>query len=117
MHSKASNKDLCLTYLRKYAEKDLKAMEVMFGNNIILRDWKIRVTGKEDALKETKKNFQSANSIEIEVLNTYESEDTVAAELKIVVDRIEELYVVDVISFNPQGKIVSIRAYKGRGDN
>lgn len=34
-----------------------------------------------------------------------------AAELKIVVDATEELYVVDVITFNAAGNITSIRAY------
>ena len=92
-------------------------MEDMFENDIVLRDWKIRVVGKEKALEETKKNFEAADFIDIEVLTIFENKDTVAAELKIVVDRNEELYVVVVVSFNPQGKIVSIRAYKGRGDN
>lgn len=89
----------------------------MFADDIILRDWKIRVMGKERALEETHKNFKSATSIEIEVLATYESQNTVAAELKITVDKTEELYVVDVISFNSNDQIESIRAYKGRGDS
>ena len=51
------------------------------------------------------------------MLHTYESEDTVAAELKITVGSEEELYVVDVITLNSAGKIASIRAYLGRGDD
>lgn len=114
---KNSQKALCLAYLTKYAEKDLNAVEGMFADDIILRDWKIRVVGKENALQETQKNFQAADSIEIEVLETYENQNTVAAELKIVVNAIEELYVVDVITFNKLGQITSIRAYLGRGDS
>ena len=110
------NKELCLLYLQRYAQKDLAGVESMFAEDIILRDWKIRVEGKKIALDETRKNFLAADSIEIQVLNTYENENTVAAELKITVDKTEELYVVDVITFNQEGKIVSIRAYKGRGD-
>jgi ketosteroid isomerase-like protein len=112
-----SNKEICLSYLKKYAEKDLNGIEEMFSEDIILRDWKIRVEGKGNALKETRKNFENANSIEIEVLSTYENKDTVAAELKITVDYTEELYVVDLITINCNGKIISIRAYLGRGDN
>ena len=112
-----SNKEICLLYLKKYAEKDIKSMEVLFSDNIILRDWKIRVEGKENALSETQKNFDNAKSLEIEVLNTYENRDTIAAELKITVDSEEELYVVDVITLNKEGKIQSIRAYLGRGDS
>lgn len=115
--TEVSNKEICLSYLKKYAEKDLNGIEEMFSEDIILRDWKIRVEGKENALKETRKNFENANSIEIEVLSTYEDKGTVAAELKITVDYTEELYVVDVITINSSGKIKSIRAYLGRGDN
>jgi len=111
-----SNKEICLLYLKKYEEKDLNSIEEMFSEDIVLRDWKIRVEGKENALKETRKNFKNADSIEIEVLSTYENKDTVAAELKITVDSTEELYVVDVITINSNGKIKSIRAYLGRGD-
>ncbi|MCL6265342.1 nuclear transport factor 2 family protein [Flagellimonas myxillae] len=112
-----SNKELCLSYLRKYAVKDLSGIEAMFSEDIILRDWKIRVTGKETAVAETQKNFQAADTIAIAVLATYESDDTVAAELKITVNGSEELFVVDVITFNPEGLITSIRAYLGRGDH
>ena len=42
--------------------------------------------------------------------------DTVAGELKIVVDTTDELHVVDVVTFAPDGRIASIRAYLGRAD-
>lgn len=115
--SAKTNKERCLLYLQKYAEKDLGSMEDMFADDIVLRDWKIRVEGKENALNETRKNFENADSIAITVLDTYENNDTVAAELKIVVDTTEVLYVVDVITFDTEGKIRSIRAYLGRGDD
>lgn len=112
-----SNRDLCLSYLKMYSEKDLNGIESMFSDKIVLRDWKIRVTGKENALKETRINFEAANTIEIEVLSTLEDKNTVAAELKINVNNTEELFVVDVITFNSESQIESIRAYSGRGDS
>jgi len=115
--SKPTYKDLCLLYLKSYEEKDLSQIGKIFSEDIVLRDWKIRVTGKYSALEETRKNFESVNSITIEVLSTYENKETVAAELKITIDNAEELYVVDVITFDSEYKIVSIRAYLGRGDN
>lgn len=107
----------CIHYLKKYAEKDLDAMNQLFAEDIILRDWKIRVEGKKLALQETQKNFEAAESIAIDVLQTYENSDTVAAELKITVNETEELYVVDVITFNDANQISAIRAYLGRGDH
>ena len=110
------SKKICLRYLKKYEEKDIKGIEEMFSEDIVLRDWKIRVEGKEKALIETLKKFQSVVSIKIDVLSIYENESTVAAELKIVIDNKAELYVIDVITINPEGKISSIKAFIGRGD-
>lgn len=111
-----SNKDRFVTYLQHYADKNLDAVSAMFADDIRLRDWKISVVGKELAVAETKKNFDSAESIEIEVLELYEGAGSVAGELRIVVDRTEILYVVDVIGFDSDGKILSIKAYLGRED-
>lgn len=106
-----------LAYLRHYSRKDLDRVSGMFADEVRLRDWNISVVGKEAAIAETRRNFESAGSIEIQVLGIYESGDTVAGELHIVVDGKIELHVVDVIAFDADGKIKSIRAYLGRGDD
>jgi ketosteroid isomerase-like protein len=111
-----SNQALFLSYLRHYAQKDLGAVAAMFAEDIALRDWTISVRGKSAAVNETRKNFESSGTIEIVPLDIFENRDTVAAELKILVDGTIELHVVDVITFTPNGKIQSIRAYLGRGD-
>ena len=41
-------------------------------------------------------------------------DSSIAAELKITVNEIEELTVVDIISINDEGKINSIKAFIGR---
>ena len=112
-----TNKERCQTYLNGYAAKDIAAIDDIFAEDIVLRDWKIRVVGKPLALEETQKNFDAVDHLKIDILATYESDDTVAAELRILIDGSEELYVTDVITFNTEGKISSIRAYVGRGDN
>lgn len=114
--SHLTNKELSLYYLESYAKKDLKSVAQLFADDIILRDWKIRVVGKEQALFETEKNFKAAQSLTIDVLSTYENNNSIAAELKIVVNETEELFVVDILTFNDEGKITSIRAFLGRGD-
>lgn len=114
--TRKSNSEIVRRYLEKYAEKDLDGVADMFAEDIVLRDWKIRVVGKAKAVDETRKNFESADSIAIAILATYENEDTVATELRITVDATEVLHVVDVIQVNAQGKISAIRAYVGRGD-
>ena len=111
-----SAKELFATYLEAYSGKNLRKVSEMFAADITLRDWKTSVSGKDAAIAETDKNFQSAKTIEISVLATYESDSAVAGELRIVVDNTEVLYVVDVVSFNTKGQIDSIRAYLGRAD-
>ena len=105
-----------VAYVEAYAAKDLQTVSAMFADDIFLRDWKISVSGKRAAIAETSKNFESADSIDIAVLHCYQAENAVAGELRIVVDDTEVLYVVDVVTFGPDGKIQSIRAYLGRED-
>jgi steroid delta-isomerase len=111
-----SNKERCLEYLRSYAQKDLTAIAAMFAEDIALRDWNVAVRGKAAAVAETARNFAGAQSIEIHPLNICENHESVAAELRIVVDGHIELHVVDVISFRADGRISSIHAYLGRAD-
>ena len=103
-------------YLKCYENKDLELISSMFSEDITLRDWKISVSGYEKALAETRKNFKNAESLSISILNVMENDHTVSAELKIVVNNEEVLYVVDVLTFNDEGLISSIRAYLGRED-
>ena len=112
-----THKEICIAYLRHYAAKNLEAISEQFAEDIVLRDWKILVKGKPIALKETQKNFDAVNSIEINILEMYENKNTIAAELEIIIDDSEKLYVVDVITLDADSKINSIRAYLGRGND
>lgn len=106
--------DRFLAYLRHYAAKDLDAIAAMLADGVVLRDWNLQVEGKAAALAETRKNFESARSIRIEPLRLHASANAVAGELRIVVDEAVELHVVDVLDFDAQGRIASIRAFLGR---
>lgn len=104
-------------YLAAYAARDLGAVEAMFAEAITLRDWKIRVVGKAAALAETRKNFESVTSLSIDVLAAYECDAGAAAELKIIINGIDTIHVVDVFDVDATGRIAAIRAYLGRGDD
>ena len=108
--------EVFIQYLRAYEQKDLDSVSDMFADDIALRDWKISVKGKRLAVDETRKNFENTDSIEIDVLSTMVNEKMVSGELKIVVDKSETLFVVDVLKFNENGKITAIHAYLGRDD-
>ena len=103
-------------FLACYARRDLPGISRMLADNVSLRDWDIAVQGRADVEYATSANFAAARSIDIEVLAVYEKPGAVAGELRIVVDGQLELFVVDVIQFDPQGQVTAIRSYKGRAD-
>jgi ketosteroid isomerase-like protein len=111
-----SNTQALLAYLRHYEAKDIEAIAAMLADEVQLRDWKICVRGKTAALAETRANFAAAERLQIEVLKLHEGADSVSAELRILVDGKVELFVVDVLDFDADGRIRAIRAYLGRGD-
>lgn len=100
-------------YLQAYEAKDLARIERQFADDIRLADWNLAVHGKAAALAETRKNFESVQSLSIELLAVYEGEHRAAAELEIVVDGSIRLHVVDALRFDAAGRISEIRAYKG----
>lgn len=105
-----------LTYLKHYAARDIVSISTVLADDVTLRDWNMAVVGKAAVLAETARNFAAVQSIAIQVLHLHESTDAVAGELKITLDAKTELFVVDVIAFNADGRIRSVRAYLGRGD-
>ncbi len=111
-----SHADTFRRYLQLYAARDLEAIAELFAEQIQLRDWNLSVQGKAAALAETRHNFASVDSLQIEVLSLFESADGVAGELRILIDGQEELHVLDVLRFDADGKIAEIHAYVGRGD-
>jgi ketosteroid isomerase-like protein len=112
----ATETDLVRAYLAAYAARDLAAIEPLLTEGVVLRDWKIRVVGKAAALAETRQNFDAVAHLQIDVLALYARPGGVAAELRIVVDQRDTLFVVDAFEFDAEGRIAAIRAFIGRGD-
>ena len=106
-------KSICLEYFETFSRKDLDNLALMFTGDVTLRDWEISATGIDEVLVANKKIFDSVEYIHVLPLHLYQDNNTVAAELSIVVSGAVHLSVVDIITFNDTGKIVSIKAYKG----
>lgn len=100
-------------FISAYEQKDMDAIAGMFSADVILRDWNTEVAGYEAAIQEYTNNFQAADTLEIKIHNLLVHGLTAAAVLEIVVDGVETLRVVDLLSFSADGKIQSIVAYKG----
>ena len=99
--------------LAAYQRKDIEYFSKNFSEDVVLRDWNLQVTGRDAAIKEFSKNFRDANSLEIKILQLLQSDDSVAAQIEILVNQTELLRVVDVITFTEDQSIRSIIAYKG----
>jgi len=105
-------KELAKKYFETFSREDLDGLAEMFDDNVVLKDWDISATGKMGVLAANRNIFESVESIVVTPIYLYEDNSTVVAELSIVVNGREHLFVVDVLSFVGD-KIASIRAYKG----
>jgi hypothetical protein len=103
---------IALLYFQTFCKKDLASLEVLFNDNIILMDWQVQLIGKDNILDFNKKFFDSVDSIRIDIERIAIGQDTVIAEIKVVINNTINAPVVDVFEFDQDNKIKQIRAYK-----
>ena len=109
--------DKALTYFKTFSNKDSEGLRSMFSNTVYLRDWDITAEGIDEVLNANTRIFDVVDTIvatPIRVWDFLSQEDNVVvAELEIVVNDEETLLVTDILEFDDDEKIKSIRAYKG----
>ena len=107
-------KTLSLNYFYLFTCKNLAAISDMFADDCQLRDWENSGDGKNAVIAVYEKIFASVDTIAVTPRALYEdSSNTVIAELMITVNGREQIFVTDIITFDNDDKIVSVRAYKG----
>ena len=104
---------LATDFLEAYEQKDISAISKMLSEEVIVRDWNLEVTGKDEALSQFTKNFEDGAELKIQIRKLYISESAVAAEIEIQVGSVESLRVIDVIEFDERYRITAIISYKG----
>jgi len=100
-------------YFDAFSKTDIPRVGSLLSNDVCLRDWTVDAKGIESVLCEIANIFNSLSQLQINIVNLYESNSTVIAELIISAKEIESINVVDIIRFNSDEKICHIRAYKG----
>ena len=105
--------DLARRFLAAYAAKDLATIDTLIAEDALLRDWNLEVRGRGAFLAETKRNFDNADSLAIDILHLHATSRSVAAEVLITVDGHIRLRVVDVLDLDPTGHVRAVRSYKG----
>ena len=107
-------KTLSLDYFYQFSCKNLEAISDMFADDCQLRDWENIGDGKDAVIAVYEKIFDSVDTISVTPRALYEDgTDTVIAELLITINGKERIFVTDIITFDHDNKIVSVRAYKG----
>lgn len=108
-----TNKDKLYDYFKNFSNKDIDSLREMFSEHVRLSDWDISETGIDDVVKANQNIFDSVDTITVKPISIYEDGDNFfAVEILIVVNEKEILEVVDVIHFDEEGLIDSIKAYK-----
>ena len=105
-------KELATQYFTTFSSKDINGLDVMFTDDVVLRDWETSAVGRTDVLAANQVIFDGVETIEVTPLAIYQEMDTITAELSLLIDGTDTLLVVDVITF-VDGKISNIRAYRG----
>ena len=102
-------------YFKRWNNKSITELSILFSEDIKLRDWNIDVSGFDDVVQANLNIFKELPNIKAEILKLFvcENKKTVTAELLIHLNNNDKINVVDIITFNDNGKINSIRAFKG----
>lgn len=106
-------KEIARNYFIFFSAKDLQSLEYLFSPNVVLRDWEISAIGIKDVLKANKKIFDTVDAIEIYLIDIFLDGNVIIGEIEILINGENRMEVVDIISFNNDGKIISIKAFKG----
>jgi hypothetical protein len=109
---KLNIKGLTEKYFSLFESKDLISLSEMFEEECSLFDWNISATGKSSVLNANKDIFSSFDKINVVVRNIVAEDNISISEINVITDN-NRTPVVDVITFSENGKIQSIRAYRG----
>ena len=103
-------------YFDAWNNQNINHLSFLFDKDVVLQDWDITATGKEDVVKANQNIFDSVSSISAEVQDIGYNDNKVYAELliKVVIDSSNEdtIKVLDVITINDNSNITKISAYK-----
>ena len=106
-------KQSCKEYFRAWSDKDLARLEGMFAEEVRLRDWNGTSFGREQTLTINSNIFTSVDTCKALPLYMYQDGNTVACRLNVYINEEPAFEVLDLITFDDEGKIVEILAFRG----
>jgi hypothetical protein len=97
-------------YFEAISSKDLVKLSEMYSDNVSLIDWNGSWFKPDNVLEANKQLFQ--NDFELKVLDIVQSDNKTFNTIVIKIDN-EIVEIMDVIEFDDNFRIISIKAYKG----
>jgi hypothetical protein len=99
-------------YAENFSNKKIDLLKQMFSQDIELTDWEISAKGIDQVIAANQKIFDSVETISVYFGLMAEIDSTVFTQLSIVINNHTIVKVVDIITFDQEGKICKISAYK-----
>lgn len=106
-------KSIARDYFSAFSKKDLNKLKQFFSRNISLRDWETLALGRDEVCQANKIFFDTVATIDVDLINIFVDGYNLIGDLIITIDSKETIKVVDIIEFDQDLKIISIKAYKG----
>ena len=106
-------KQIILKYFELFSRKDISPLSELFSNDITLRDWEINESGLENVRNAFLKIFKNVEKLDINPLQIEIANNTAFCEIDIIINSKELIKVVDIIDFDKNNLIRSIKAFKG----
>lgn len=103
---------LAIEYFNSFSNKSISKIKKIISEDVTLHDWNISCSGKSEFIAATQSIFDSVETIDIKPTNIYCCKNIVIAELEILINMSITELVVDIITFDKNNTIASIRAYK-----
>jgi hypothetical protein len=104
--------NLINTYFKAFSNKDIRCLEALFSNEIVLKDWEIFAKGKKEVLLANKNIFDSVDTISADLKELYLVDVVAICLVEITINKVDILKVVDIIKFNDNKQIEEISAFK-----
>jgi len=99
-------------YFENFSNKRIDLLEQMFSQDVELTDWEISAKGISQVVAANQKIFDSVETITVDVGVLAETDETVFAQISVIVNSSVTIKVIDVITFDQEGKISKVSAYK-----
>ena len=106
-------KPICKEYFWAWGDKNISKLAEMFAEDVRLRDWNLTAFGREQTLIANNNIFTSVKTCSALPLYMYQDGNTVACRLNVYINDDNAFEVLDLITFNDEGKIVEILAFRG----